>query len=218
MIKKLTIAQSQDLLKQPESGMGYQFIEASTRASSTRSKYLILNASIVIQDTPQINTVLRSVLKKEFNSLIIEASITELREINLVNSLTYLEARASQKQNSGAIHQPSETASGSEFFTRLSAYYDDKRIDKVNKRLLPGSFTTTHADYLYCKKSGINPVERYALPNDEEIKWAFHILPQKLEILQRGIVEPANNHRGGGIEAFFKYGTTNYTLKDIKSY
>jgi hypothetical protein len=109
-------------------------------------------------------------------------------------------------------------ANGTEVFTRLSAYEDDFRVDTVNKKLVPGSFSTTFDDYQYCKNNNINPVERYALPNDDEIKWAFHIRPLKTDSLQRGIVEPANNQNGGGVEAYFEKGTTNNTFLEKTAY
>ena len=56
------------------------------------------------------------------------------------------------------------------------------------------------------------------LPNDEEIKWAFHIIPLKTDSLQRGIVEPANNQNGGGIEAYFEKGTSNNTILEKTAY
>jgi hypothetical protein len=32
--------------------------------------------------------------------------------------------------------------------------------------------------HLKCKSSSDDPVERYALPSDEKIEWAFHLLKQ----------------------------------------
>jgi hypothetical protein len=91
---------------------------------------------------------------------------------------------------------------------RLSAYENDRRIDHFNKKLLDGTYTTTEDDYLTCKKYGDDPVDRYALPNDEEIKWAFHVKPKNWDKYRPGIVQPANGHIGGGIEALFDNGTS----------
>ena len=97
-------------------------------------------------------------------------------------------------------------------FVRLSAYSDDKRIDKTNKCLWPGSYTTTEKDYLKCKFEKDDPIERYALPNDEKIEWAFHIQPKKTDTLQRGNVQTANGKRAGGEEAYFENGTSSGTF------
>lgn len=74
--------------------------------------------------------------------------------------------------------------------------------------LLPGGFTTTMGDYTVCKTSKDDPIERYALPNDDEIKWTFYIQPKSIDLLQRGDVQPANDKRGGGKEIYFVSGTS----------
>jgi hypothetical protein len=101
---------------------------------------------------------------------------------------------------------------------RLSAYENDHRIDFEKKRLIEGSYTTTHLDYLDCVKLCDDPVDRYALPNDEPVEWAFYILPQTKDQLQRGVAQPAFGHAGGGIEAYFENGTSNDTYFVTKPY
>lgn len=98
-------------------------------------------------------------------------------------------------------------------FVRLSAFDDDKRVDKINNRLRPGSFTTTFRDYETCRGLNDDPVERYALPNNDEIKFVFYIQPVAKDTLQRGRVQPANGKRGGGKEVYFANGTAIGTFK-----
>lgn len=113
-----------------------------------------------------------------------------------------------KKENEkGAIDNPAENADGKETFVRLSAFENDRRIDKKNNCLLPGSYTTTEKDYEIGKLIHDDPVERYALPNEDEIKYAFYIRPVKTDTLQRGIVQPANGKKGGGDEIYFENGT-----------
>lgn len=219
MIRKLRTSQVQDLLRLPESGMGYQLIEAETGFYGTRNKYLVLNSQMIIDDTPQILNEVKSVFKGGYRTMLFSASEVELKNIRLVENLSNYRVKAfSSSKQTGAIHQSIVFANGTEVFTRLSAYEDDFRVDTVNKKLVPGSFSTTFDDYQYCKNNNINPVERYALPNDEEIKWAFHIRPLKTDSLQRGIVEPANNQNGGGVEAYFEKGTSNNTILEKTAY
>ncbi len=219
MIRKLRTSQVQELLRLPESGMGYQLIEAETGYYSTKNKYLVLNSQMIIDDTPQILNEVKSVFKSGYRTVLFSASEVELKNIRLAENLSNYRVKAfSASKQTGAIHQPVVFANGTEVFTRLSAYEDDFRVDTVNKKLVPGSFSTTFDDYQYCKNNNINPVERYALPNDEEIKWAFHIRPLKTDSLQRGIVEPANNQNGGGIEAYFEKGTSNNTFLEKTAY
>lgn len=122
------------------------------------------------------------------------------------------------KRDKGAIDNPVEFANGEEVFVRLSAFDNDRRIDKENRCLRPGSFTTTEADYLVCKYLSDDPIERYALPNNDEIKWAFYIQPVGTDTLQRGTVQPANGKRGGGKEAYFEKGTAKGTFFERTKY
>jgi hypothetical protein len=78
--------------------------------------------------------------------------------------------------------------------------------------LRPGSYTTTMDDYLKCEATNDDPIERYALPGNEKIKFAFHIQPINVDTLQRGNVQNVNGKRGGGKEAYFANGTSNGTF------
>lgn len=49
MYFKLSKGQEIDLLNQPETGMGYQVVEASTARSYEREKFLILNSEVVLE-------------------------------------------------------------------------------------------------------------------------------------------------------------------------
>ena len=49
MYFKLSAAQENELLRQPETGMGYQIIEASKAGSYVREKFLVLNSEVVIE-------------------------------------------------------------------------------------------------------------------------------------------------------------------------
>lgn len=219
MIRKLKTPQIQELLRLRETGMGYQFIEAETGYYGTKNKYLVLNSQMIIDDTPQILNEVKNVFKGGYRTMLFSASEVELKNIRLVENLSNYRVKSfSVSAQTGAIHQQVKYADGVEKFTRLSAYEDDFRVDMVNKRLVAGSFSTTFEDYQYCKKNNINPVERYALPNEEDIKWAFHVRPLKTDTLQRGIVEPANNQNGGGVEAYFEKGTSNNTFLERTAY
>jgi len=124
---------------------------------------------------------------------------TELEEVHLSN--IELKSNADSfvsEKTKGAKDGKEETANGDELFVRLSAFEEDIRIDKKNKCLLPGSYTTTASDALRCKTEGNNPNERYALPNELPIKCAFFIQPITNDILQRGIVQEALGKKGGG--------------------
>jgi hypothetical protein len=214
MYFKLSATQENDLLRQPETGMGYQVIEASRAGSYTRENFLVLNSEVVIEMNGYESDNVRKIMREGISSVKMSSNYITLNSISVFNKNKFRSVvnETKTEKEKGAIDNPVENADGEEIFVRLSAFDDDKRVDKVNKCLRPGSYTTTMDDYLKCKVTNDDPVERYALPNNDEIKFAFHIQPKKTDTLQRGTVQPANGKRGGGKEAYFANGTSNGTF------
>lgn len=214
MYFKLSAAQENDLLHQPETGMGYQIVEASKAGSYAREKFLVLNSEVVIEMNRYESDNVRKVINEGILSIKASASYITLNAISVLNEKQFRSiVNESKSENErGAIENPVEAAKGEEIFVRLSAFDDDKRIDKINKCLRDGSYTTTIDDYLKCKATNDDPIERYALPSNYKIKFAFHIQPKKIDTLQRGTVQKANGKRGGGKEAYFDKGTSNGTF------
>jgi len=60
---------------------------------------------------------------------------------------------------------------------------------------------------MVCKTANDDPIERYALPNENKIKWTFHIRHKSSDILQSGIVQTSNGKQGGGKEVYFESAT-----------
>jgi len=212
----------QKLLDLPESGMGYQIIDAIPENKYVSSRYIVYNSELIIDLDSQFKEYRNQIIKEGYSrikskanllgfkqfSLVLKSSVTEVRYLS--ESLEKDKGR--YRGGKGAKDNPKEYPDGKEIFVRLSAYENDFRIDFENKKLKKGSYTTTLADYFTCKKYADDPVDRYALPNDEEIKWAFHIQPKSYDSLQRGIVQPAFGHDGGGIETYFENGTSSGTF------
>lgn len=211
-----TKSQEDYFLSQPETGMGYQIIDAAKFNSYERKKYIILNSQIAIDFDNDYGNNIRSVLnegltniKMSAQKIIFSTTAIKILSENEFRNLVKEERNGEEK---AALENPKTEADGIEEFIRLSAFKDDKRIDRVKNKLRPGSFATTKQDYNYCKQQNINPIIRYALPNEEKIEWAFYIKPKKGDVLQRGKVQPANDKIGGGVEAFFAEGTSDGTF------
>lgn len=220
MYFKLSATQEIELLNQPETGMGYQVVEASKQGYYTREKFLILNSEIVIEMGTSLPYYVSRVIKEGILSIKASANFIALNSLTVLNEKQFRNVLNESKSESekGAIDNAVIKANGNEIFVRLSAFDDDKRIDKVNNSLRPGSFTTTMEDYLQCKSSYDDPVERYALPSSEKIQFAFHIQPIASDTLQRGTVQPANEKNGGGKEVYFANGTAKGTFKKQTPY
>lgn len=220
MYFKLSKEQEVDLLNQPETGMGYQIVEATKAWNYNREKFLVLNSEVVIEMNGFEDDLIRLIFSQGIFSFKASAELITLNAMKVIIEKQFRNQVSEPKDEKerGAIENPVKSANGEEIFVRLSAFDDDKRIDKVKGCLRPGSFTTTEYDYIECKFMNYNPVERYALPSNDEIKFAFYIKPVKSDTLQKGIVQPANGKRGGGKEAYFANGTALGTFIDQTSY
>lgn len=220
MLFKLTATQENELLNQPETGMGYQVVEATKQGTYSKEKFLVLNSEVVIEMNASTSDNVRKVINEGIFAFKASASIISLSSMTVLNEKQFRNiVNESKSENErGAIENPVVNANGEEIFVRLSAFDNDRRVDKVNKCLRAGSYTTTMEDYLKCKATVANPIERYALPNNDEIKFAFHIQPFKSDTLQRGTVQPANGKQGGGKEVYFAIGTAAGTFKKQTPY
>lgn len=234
MIYRLYANNSEKLLHKPETGMGYQIIEASTYFSNSLRKYVVYNSEVALD----LDSSFLNIKAKLFSNRVVNYSINGENKFQVINSLPEIILKsesinvlsrnqapiykafsaiekAKNKRHSGttgAKDNRIESANGEEIFVRLSAFQDDKRIDFEERKLKNGSYTTTEQDYKDCVSEKDDPVDRYALPNQEEIKWSFYIQPKKtVDTLQRGIVQPAFEHAGGGIECYFGNGTSRGT-------
>lgn len=208
------------LLELPETGMGYQLIEARFRGEYHIKKVLVLNGALGIDmDTPYDDLILRKIWQGVLSVANIPTAIfQEIQPLNKSLDMNILKEDGEHLvYQGGAIDAPIQCANGSDHYIRLSAFKDDKRIDQENKCLLPGSFTTTMTDFLTLmvnrKIPGSqphmhDPLERYALPSLLPINWVFNIQPKQNDEFQQGIVQSAFGRHGGGIECYFAKGTS----------
>jgi len=230
MIFKAWESDQSKFLSLPESGMGYQIIEAKLFRKTEKNRFVVYNSELIVDLDSQFSDFKRKIIMEGYSTILskVEKLLIETSTISLVPRKQITEYRLLTENKKkekgrhsggkGAVDNPKEIASGGELFARLSAYENDKRIDFIKKKLKSGTFTTTNDDYNVCVKTNDDPIDRYALPNDETIKWTFYIQPKKDDIFQRGIVQPAFGHDGGGIEAYFEYGTSENTFLEKRAY
>jgi len=221
MIYKAFSSFTESLLRRPETGMGYQLIEAKRPDRYSTQRFIVYNAELIVDLNDSFQENKRKILnegyvrmfsKSDYLDLSLSSVLKrqELRSVRMFSE-SKMDDKGRSSGGRGSIDNDPVYANGEDIFVRLSAYEIDRRIDFKNKCLLDGTYTTTMDDYLSCKRHNDDPVDRYALPNDEEIEWAFHIQPKSYDKYRPGIVQPANGHNGGGIEALFDNGTSNGT-------
>lgn len=221
---------TQSLIKLPESGLGYQFISATNRNDWQSHRYIVYNAELLLDLDSSLHENFQKLRQHKFKATLanarpIDLSPSSLHTISWTDrKLVFIrqELQASNKGRHsgkvGAKAAPVKSANGLDKYVRLSAFENDKRIDVVNRCLLPGSFTTTEEDYRTCVRLSDYPNDRYALPNDEKILWAFYIRPTMDDKVQIGVAQPDFGKNGGGIEAYFDKGTKPHTYLDKTEY
>ena len=218
MIYKTYSADTERLLQLPETGMGYQLIEAITSSNKEYREFVVFNAELIIERNDQYNVNRRKLITEGLLELKTDAPFLFLKSIKLKGRLSLTTPRMLTENKlsengrtsggNGAIDSSIVYPDGEQEFVRLSAYENDKRIDFENNCLLKGTYTTTLLDYYSCRNNNDDPVDRYALPNSESIKWAFYVKPKTYDGYRFGVVQPANNKQGGGLEALFENGTS----------
>lgn len=217
-----------ELLRLPETGMGYQIIDARRINNISEERFIVYNSELIVDFNTEFLNYRRQIILEGHTRVLSRVDTLNLVSPTLITKQQVIETRTlseSKKTSTGrhsrgkgAVDSSKVKANGTDSHVRLSAYEDDKRVDLVNKRFIPGTYATTIADYATCKVYKDDPVDRYALPNDEEIKWTFYVQPKNVDYLQQGIVQPAFGHDGGGIEIYFEDGTSNDTYYAKKAY
>ena len=208
MIYRIYKQDADTLLEMPETGMGYQIVYAAQYDRYSKKKFVVYNTNLAVELDSEFPDNRRRIMTEGYNVMLSKAneimletpSIRVLAKSEIIERRSLSESKIQKYKRysggKGAIDNPKERANGEEIFIRLSAFEDDRRVDFVNKKLKPGSFATTRNDYIVCVSTNDDPVDRYALPNDDRIKWAFIVKPKINDTLQRGIVQPAFGHDG----------------------
>ena len=207
---QLSFEETHSLLRQPESGMGYQVVDALTK-DYRKKRGVIFNAELLALDEEQHSD--RVMLSKSYAQALSAArsTVDQFRSLSVVPDYrTTVFSKRHAMVTDGADVATEEETMDDEVYYRFSASENDRRITD-DKRLLPGTYATTEEDGGKVE-TGKQAVERYALPNSDPASYRFTIEPKKGTQLKRGIVQPANGHQGGGVEVIFTEGTQKDTV------
>ncbi len=206
----LTTAQRDSLLRQPESGMGWQWLEFNVRSGVVKEG-VAFNAELLLTGADSFTALSMGLRGLDMTKL---ASTTEQDWFNFrvvsVNRLTSLSVKEATGSCGPASEGKPEMSASVERFVRFSAYINDRRVT-ADGRILPGSYATTFVDALNVK-TGTQAVRRYALPNPEPAVFRFDIDPKEQVLIKRGIAQPANDQPGGGEEVILLTGTKSGTV------
>lgn len=200
------------LLSQPETGMGYQYVEAKSLFDYTE-KAFVVNAELLIYEKEIKKYSLRDF--GTYEKLLENADsssryIKTLRVISILPVQSYVYLTESERKKQPAIQATLTYTIKDEVFKRFSAFKNDRRIT-ANKGLLPGAYATTEDDAKNAR-TGVEAVLRYALPNDDPAINVFTIKPPDKTDMKRGIVQPEFGKPGGGVEVLFVKGSPDKTV------
>jgi hypothetical protein len=204
-----------NLLTQPETGMGYQRVDATLRDNKIE-RGIVFNAELLVLDGEARATRRSHPYTNPYSILLKRSSESgvEIRALRVLPregmAFRGLETKACEKKAEPAKDAATEKTKADEVFKRFSAFLNDYRVN-ADRSLSPGSYATAEEDAQNVK-TGSDAVARYALPNSDPASYRFTIKPNKDTDIQYGTVEPANGELGGGVEVIFKTGTQAKTV------
>lgn len=212
-----------ELLKAlPETGMGFQLVEAVIWGKST--PWLVLNSSNAIDlsqadltpgDDPA--TILRN------GARIVEAMRLDIVQTLMAapepHSFRLLSTRIGNMPTPKSPSPPLLAARPSSLvkrvtlpvnrvFHRFSAFNPDRRVNPVTGNFLPGTYAAPESEVGFVP-TGFVAVGRFALPNNLPASYHYEIEAPTSTVVDFGTVAPAFGQAGGGVEAYFSSAVTN---------
>ncbi len=175
----------QELLKQPESGMGYQILQAD-------DTIVVLNAEIVLP-------LADSASHLEWVVKII--SLPEDVRRGLIADLSPYDGDLTAQAHGSYL----STTRAKEVFVRYSAFFPDRRL-LSDGSVLPGTYATTRND-VPLVPSGLAALGRYALPNPSPAVYKYTLNAPIGTVIRCGTSAPKFGQAGGGVEILFTAGS-----------
>jgi hypothetical protein len=212
------------LAQLPETGMGFQLVEAMILGS--RTPLLVLNSEHAI-DLKEIElipgddpaTILRNGLRvidaMKSRPVVTMFAAPQPRKFRLLSSRV-----GPMPMSAGAaapvapqVALPSSLVkhvrlSANRIFHRYSSFNPDRRVDPVTGSFLPGTYAAPESEVPFVP-TGFVAVGRFALPNNLPASYHYEIEAPIGTAVDFGTVAPAFGQAGGGVEAYFSNSVTN---------
>lgn len=206
------------LLEMPETGLGYQVVQASTFKSELVKPYIVYNAQLFLDLDSEFNQFAQQFLDNNIEDIQEMSKLLELnpKTIRMIPKSTLYTQRHNGLK--AATESSKQEADSEVIFVRMTPYFDDLRLCHSDKKLRPGSYVTSVDDYGHCVYTDDNPVDRYALPYSGMLESVSYLQVSKNEQFQKGIVQPLFNQNGGGEEIFLELGTSKNSYISTKKY
>lgn len=210
---KLDAESAAELLKWPETGMGFQYVEGQVNGRNV--VLLVFNAEDAydVSDVPLADSTDPASILLNGTRIIQAIGAAVLQNDTLSVSVNAVAPPRTGGGAAGGAATPTATVAppsslvksyaltGSRLFHRFSAFKHDRRVDKKGN-FLAGTYATTDSDFPMVP-SGFAAVGRFALPNIAAASYHFQIEAPKTTWVTTGTVAPAFGQAGGGVEAVF---------------
>jgi hypothetical protein len=208
---------AEELLQLPESGMGFQLVEAAFWG--VRKELLVFNAAIAL-DLSVLDLELAAAtdtaarLRNEARIVeALKAAVTTMvaapgpRNFRLLTSRIGSTSASSPAVTSSALVKH-VVLPNTRTFHRFSAFNPDRRVDPSTGDFLPGTYATPLSEVPFVP-TGFAAVGRFALPNTSPASHHYVNQAAAGTAVSFGTVAPAFSQAGGGVEAFFPKGAVN---------
>ena len=210
---RLNPSETENLLAEPETGMGYQIVEAIV--DSKKEQGIAYNAELLFLSNESRNRLRSDPYTTVLESAQSSGSRIKHLRVLLRETATHRSSRSwdtAEKNPGPAKDAPIEKTKSGEVFKRFSAYENDRRR-RSDGSWRAGTYATTEEDAKNVK-TGKDAVARYALPNPAPASYVFTGSPHKDTDIQKGIAAAANGQPGGGVEVIFTNGTQPGTVTE----
>ena len=202
----------------PETGMGFQLVEAMVMRSIT--PLLVLNSERAIDlrgidltpgDDPTaiLRNGLRVIETMKSQPDVTMFAAPQPRIIRLLSARIGSIPKSVGAAASAApqIALPSSLVkhvllSANRTFSRFSAFNPDRRVDPLTGSFLPGTYAAPESEVPFVP-TGFVAVGRFALPNNLPASYHYEIEAPTGTGVDFGTVAPAFGQSGGGVEAYF---------------
>lgn len=203
----------------PETGMGFQLVEATFWGKPTQ--LLVFNSEVAIdiselnlspvEDISDILRNERSILNAMLGKVETIFSAPNLHSFKLIS--TRISTSSTSVPSAPIAATPSSlvkhvTLANNRVFHRFSAFNPDRRVDPTTGNFLPGTYATVDSEVPFVP-SGFSAVGRFALPNNLPASHHYVIEASAGTKVSFGTVAPAFSQAGGGVEAFFSNAVIN---------
>ncbi len=201
-----------ELLDLPETGMGFQFVDATFWGD--RKRFLVFNSEHAIDitelnlsTTDEIYELLQNE-RKIISYLDFERDLTisapAPHSFELISTRVATPSAPAGKPiaaTPSTLVKHVNLANNRKFF-RFSAFNPDRRVDPATGDFRPGTYATVESELPFVQ-TGFVAVGRFALPNNIPASYRYTIEAPKYTPVSFGTVAPAFSQAGGGVEAYF---------------